>query len=59
MTISERIRQLQQTALQKGGELHLDKKDFHDQNHLHCVWYESGQIASFTYKEHTCSIEVQ
>ncbi|MBR6701090.1 MAG: hypothetical protein IKL72_05110 [Firmicutes bacterium] len=57
--LKNKIAELQASAIECGGELSLSEKDLHDKDHLHCFWYESGQIASFWYEGFTCSIEVQ
>ncbi len=56
--LKDKIQTLKSAAQKKGGELFLDEKKLYSSNHLNCFWYNSGQIASFFYKDFVCSIEV-
>lgn len=59
LSMIDKLHTLKSTAQEKGGELFFDEKKLHSNNHLNCFWYDSGQIASFFYKDYICSIEVQ
>ena len=44
MSLKTRIEELKATARELGGELLVEESDFHDKNHLNCLWYDSGQL---------------